>query len=197
MTDTRYKPTSSLRFYPGASLSADRKAALDNFDVEIDDVTYDDILYSTSLAFTRTVYTLLSIVEDRWGKEASHEVAHELAYRSGKSNMKKWLRRNNATEGTPELMAKLQDLLHGLRGPAHAKALTEYDHEKCVERKTGCIWHSGRPEGMESYCKYMLAGFFKAYMEVDPALECESHTCMFKGDDQCEYFFWYRKKQQE
>ncbi len=187
-----YKSTRSTRFYPGASLSAERRRKILEFEVELDDATYEDILFSTASAYTGTFYAVIALIEERWGKEAAHELVRQLGYVNCRRNMERWLRRHGQTTGSALLMSKYQDWAHGMRGPDHANAISEYDAEHARVYRTKCGWHTGRPEGAESYCRYFSEKGLDGYREADTNLKrAEIVRCMSFGDDDCEHLFWY------
>jgi hypothetical protein len=187
-----YKPTSSARFYPAITLSAERRRQILGFELDLDDVTYDDILFSTASAFTGTFYALIAIVEERWGKDAGRELANELGARNGRRNMERWLAAKGVTKGSPMLMSNFQDFQHGMRGPDHATALSTYDETHAKVYRTRCAWHNGRPEGAESYCRYFSETAVAGYGGADPALvEIRIRCCMSWGDGHCEHEFWF------
>jgi hypothetical protein len=187
-----YKPTRSARFYPGVSLSDERRRQILEFGLDLDEVTFDDILFSTASAFTGTFYALIAIVNERWGEEAGRALANELGARNGRRNMERWLAANGVAEGSPMLMSKFQDYQHGMRGPDHATALSTYDETHAKVHRTRCAWHSGRPEGGESYCRHFSETAVAGYGAADPALqEIRIKCCMSWGDGHCEHEFWF------
>jgi predicted hydrocarbon binding protein len=193
MKGKKYEPTRSNRFYPGR-ISEERARQVERFEISVDEVTVDDIVYNVSRAMTRMMYGPLAIIELRWGKQAAIEVAQELAYMLGKASYGQFLASRGRKSGTPELMSMYQDLIHALLGPAGSTSFTTYDEEKCVVVRTQCPFHTGRPEGMEGYCKYTGEGFMKGYTEVDPAfIETEQPFCLARGDDHCERTFKFKR----
>lgn len=190
-----HQPTRNLRFYPGANMSEERKRQVLNLEVPLDEVTYDDILFNTARSYTGTFYGLIAVMEKRLGKEATQDIVREMGYVGGKRNIPAWLEAHGVTEGSPALMSEYQDYAHALRGPEHASAYSEYTETVCRVARDKCGWHTGRPEGMESYCKYSSEGFLKAYRESDAALEtAEIKMCMSSGDETCEHVFTYRSQ---
>ena len=188
----KYESTRSTRFYPGAKLSEERKQRILDFDIDLDEVTVEDILFNTARAYTGTFYAVVGLIEKRWGKEAAHEIARELGGTSGRRNMEKWLRIHGVDAGSPMLMSKFQDFQHGLRGPDHANATSEYGDDRARVCRTKCGWHTGRPEGAESYCRYFSERAIGGYGAADPALhEIRISECMSWGDERCVHEFWY------
>jgi hypothetical protein len=191
-----YKPTRATRFYPGDSMSEERKQQVLNFAVPLDEVTYEDILFNTARAYTGTFYSLIAIMEERIGVEATRDIVREMGYRGGKRNIPAWLRAHGVESGSAALMSEYQDYAHAMRGPDHARAVSEYTETVCQVTRTTCGWHTGRPEGMESYCKYSSEGFLKAYRESDSALkEARIAACLSEGDDHCKHVFTYEAKE--
>lgn len=193
MSNGRYQTTKTNRFYPGR-ISEERAKQVDTRAISADEITVDDIVYAASRGTTRSIYLMLGVVEDKWGKKAAIEVAQEFTYRFAKKGYADFLKSLGRTEGTPEIMCMWQDRAHALMGPAAATAFSTYDEEKCIVTRTECPFHTGRPEGMESYCKYMGEYFMKAYTEVDPAfIGTEQPFCLSRGDDHCERVFKYKR----
>ena len=178
----KYECTRTRRFYPGR-LSEERIKQLANREVEVDDITIDDIVHS--LAKTRTVdlHLMTDVIRQKWGDQAAREFVHEWARRHARAGMESWLKRNKVSHGTPELMAEYQDLAHAVGGPAHATTFAEYDDEKCIVRRTQCVYYTFRPEGMESFCPLATEGFMQGYKEADPAFShAEKPACLGFGD---------------
>lgn len=191
MQNKKYKTTESNRFYPGR-ISLHRAQQIQNFEVSIDDFTVDDLVHAIAKSGTTILYVMFDIIEGRWGKEAAIKVFEEYSYRRAKNGYTRWLKKNGVTSGTPELMAAYQDLMHATSGPAASAAYTTYDAEKCTIIRTSCFYHTFRPEGKESLCKY-TEGFMKGYMEADPAIrKVERPKCMAYGDNCCIRTIWYK-----
>lgn len=188
----RYQPSASLRFYPAARMSEERRRKIRDLELHPEDITFDDILVNTAGAYTGTFYKVMGMVEERWGPEAVVEIVRALGFRNGKASLEKWLSNHGETEGSAELMCMYEDLAHALRGPDHANAVSEYDDHRVVVTRTRCGWHTGRPENSPSYCRYFSAGAIRGYGEADPALlEVRTVTCMSYGDQGCHHEFWY------
>jgi len=187
-----YVPTLSTRFYPGATLSDERKRQILDYELELDEVTVDDILFNTAAAYTGTFYAVVALIEERWGKDEARDIARELGARNGKRNLEKWLARHGVDRGSPMLMSKFQDFQHGMRGPDHANATSEYDEQRTRVCRTRCGWHTGRPEGAESYCRHFSETAIAGYGAADESLqEIRVVRCMSWGDGDCEHEFWY------
>jgi hypothetical protein len=187
-----YAPTRSTRFYPGAALSDERKRQILDYELELDEATVDDILFNTAAAFTGTFYAVVALIEERWGKDEARAIARELGARNGQRNLEKWLARHGVEKGSPMLMSKFQDFQHAMRGPDHANALSEYDGRRARACRSRCGWHTGRPEGAESYCRHFSETAIAGYGAADLGLhEIRVVRCMSWGDGDCEHEFWY------
>ena len=187
-----YVPTRSTRFYPGATLSDERKRQILAYELELDEATVDDILFNTAAAYTGTFYAVVALVEERWGTDEARDIARELGARNGKRNLEKWLARHGVEQGSPMLMAKFQDFQHAMRGPDHANATSEHDETRTRVCRSRCGWHTGRPEGAESYCRHFSETAIAGYGAADEGLrEIRVVRCMSWGDGGCEHEFWY------
>ena len=118
MSDTKYKPYDDLRLYPGIHLSEERKRQLDEDAIEPDELSPEDIIYKLGRMVTGTMYSLLEMVEERWGKEAARETAVEWGRRRARINLAGWMKSRGVTSLTPELWARFQDYRHINLGPA-------------------------------------------------------------------------------
>jgi hypothetical protein len=193
VTEAKYQSTRASRFYPGR-ISEERKRKVADFELTIDDLTTDDLMWGVGRNLTVAIYQLVDVVRQRWGEQAAIEVANEFVYKRAKAGFKKFLQARGRTEGSPELMSEFQDYAHSLQGPSVSTAYTWYDDEKCIVKRTGCAYHTERPEGMESLCRHMGDSFVKGYMEADPALKgSEKLKCMAFGNSYCERIFYYKK----
>jgi hypothetical protein len=182
----RYQPHEDLRFYPGGQLSDERRALLDTDAVDPDELTADDIIYKLGRMVTGTMYGLIQQIEERWGKPAAREAIFEWGRRRGRDNLARFMSAREATKLTPELLAKFQDYRHLISGPEHAYSFIQYqDSEDGVDNvvlnRTGCVFHTGRPSGMDSYSGTLGEGKWVGYAEVCPELSCEWGFCMSKG----------------
>jgi hypothetical protein len=145
---------------------------------------------------TSVIYAFLNYIEKKWGEEEAMEAARTFGYNSGKSVMTKRLQGLGKDRQTAEEMAEYQDLRHALGGTQMSHAYAEYDDEKCMVYRTQCAFHTHRPEGMKSYCHYIIDGFGKAYLEVDKGIvEHKRDKCMSRGDDYCYGGFIYGKSE--
>ena len=182
----QYRPNRDLRFYPGANLSKERRKALDDQVVEGEDLSADDIVYCLSKLATTTMYELVSQIEERWGKPAAQEVVFEWARKRGYHAIKKWAEVRGITRLTADSWARYQDLRHSMSGPVHAHSFVSYagsdDGEEIVQMdRTGCFFHTGRPEGMDSYSSYVSQGMEQGYREAFPELTFKIVRCMGEG----------------
>ncbi len=195
MSDTKYKPYDDLRLYPGIHLSEERKRQLDEDAVEPDQLSPEDIVYKLGRMVTGTMYSLLEMVEERWGKEAARETAVEWGRRRARINLAGWMKTRGVTSLTPELWARFQDYRHIISGPLHAPSYIEYSGENdLVLNRKACLFHDGRPEGMDSYCAPACDGMFVGYAEASPDFEGDMPVCMSRGtsDSRCEVHFSIR-----
>ncbi len=187
-----YTPYNDLRLYPGIHLSAERLRELDEETVEADELSSEDIVYKLARTVTGTMYGLLAHIEGRWGKEAAREIAFEWGRERARENLRRWLSRRGTDRLTPELWARFQDYRHLISGPLHAPSFISYKSEtEVVLDRTGCLFHTGRPEGMDSYCPSAADGMFVGYAEVCPGFEADMPVCMGRGtsDSRCQVRF--------
>ena len=206
-TKEKYQPTQSVRFYPGR-VSEERQKQLDNFEVDMDDLTYDDIVYCLHQTEIRTLYFLIDVVRRRWGQEAAEEVTAEWGSREGMYMYEKFLKtrgkrtRDGKIYGTAELMAMYQDMIHIYYGPTAPYCEVTYGEDWIRVVRTQCHLYNGRPEGMEGICKYfgkgLKEGMMKGYSEIDPAfIRTEKPFCLAFGDDHCDRTWYFKKMEEE
>lgn len=199
----KYQPTQSARFYPGR-VSEERKKQLENFEIDIEDLTYDDIVHCMHMTATRTLYFLIDVVRSRWGEKAAAEVANEWGRREGRYMYSKFLNthglktRDGRTYGTPELQARYQDIIHIYYGPTAPFCRATYGDDWTRVVRTQCHLHTDRPEGMESVCKYLgkslHEGMVSGYSEIDAAfVHTEKPYCMAFGAEYCDRTWYYKK----
>jgi hypothetical protein len=185
-----YRPYKELGFYPGIHLSPERKRELDEDAVEPNELTTDDIVYKLSRMITGTFYGFIRVIEDKWGKEAAREVAFEWGHQRGRENLERWMEARGVKRLTPELLARYQDYRHLISGPLLAPSFTEYEGESdLVLNRSVCLFHDGRPEGMDSYCWVYADGMYLGYKEACPELTCEHPICKSRGtskDNRCQ-----------
>lgn len=191
------KPYASnvLLFYPGRNLSAEERGRMDRYEVKIDELTVDHIVYSMSRQIENNFQTFYTVAEDLLGEEAALKLAYEIGRRYGGLGYAKLLeaygRRN---DGSPEMMALYQDLVHAIRGPKHAEALfAEHDAARCVVRRKACIYFSeSRPENGK-YTSAFEQGCFAGYRAADRnLLRVDVIRCLCRGADSCEQHWVYR-----
>ncbi len=197
--ETSYTPYNDLRLYPGIHLSEERCRQLDEDAVEPDELSTDDITYKLSRMVTGTMYGLLEVIEERWGKQAAREVTFEWARRRGRENLRRWMKERGAEHLTPELWARFQDYRHIISGPIHARSFISYEGDSdVVLNRTGCLFHDGRPEGMDSYSGTVADGKFVGYNEVCPEITSEHPICKGRGtsdSDHCQVRFSIRPQE--
>lgn len=197
MVEGKYQPTITNRFYPGR-ISEARKKQISNFEITIDQLSTDDLLWGANRNITGVLYGMFDVVRKRYGEKIAIEVANEYVTNRARSGFKKFLKSRGRTEGSPALMAEYQDFVHALQGPNPSTAFSSYDDEKCIVSRKGCTYHTDRPEGMESLCKYMGDSFVKGYMEADPALKgSKKLKCLAFDDDCCSRVFWYKDNEKK
>jgi hypothetical protein len=192
MAEKLYQPTISNRFFPGR-ISEARKKQISNFEITIDELSTDDILWGANRNITGVLYGMFEVVKQRWGEKAAIEVASDYVANRARGGFKKFLKDRGKTQGSPSLMAEYQDFVHALQGPNPSSAFSQYDDEKCIVSRKGCTYHTDRPEGMVSLCKYLGDSFIQGYMEADPALlGSEKLKCLAFDNDCCSRIFWYK-----
>ncbi len=184
--DGQYRPNRDLRFYPGANLTAERRRSLDDQAVEPEDLSTDDIVYCLSGLVTTTMYELVEQIEQRWGKEAAQEVVFEWARKRGREAIKKWAKVRGIDRLSAEAWARYQDLRHCMSGPVHAHSFVSIAEPSDTEEivlmdRTGCFFHTGRPQGMDSYSPYVSMGMELGYREAFPELTFKIVRCMGEG----------------
>ena len=188
----RYTPYSDLRLYPGIHLSDERRRQLDEDEVEADQLTTDDLFYKLGRMVTGTMYGMMELIEERWGKDAAREVAFEWGRQRARENLKQWLRTRGLKRLTPEIWARFQDYRHIISGPTHSPSFCSYQGEsEVVLNRTTCVFHNGRPEGVDSYCAPACDGMFAGYAEACPEFEGGMPVCMSRGtsDSRCQVRF--------
>ncbi len=200
----KYQCTQSARFFPGR-ISKEREKQLDNFEIDVDDLTYDDVFYCMHQTELRILYFLIDVVRRKWGEDAVKEVVSEWGAKEGAYMYAKFLKtRGKRTKdgkiyGTPELMAMYQDMIHIYYGPTAPYCQASYGDDWTRVVRTQCHQHTGRPEGMASVCKYVgstgtTTGYMKGYAAIDPAfIGSERTKCMGLGDDHCDRVWHFKK----
>jgi hypothetical protein len=175
-----------LLFYPGHSLSAEERARMDAYDIDLEEVTIDHLVYSMGRQIELNFQTFYSVAETVVGEEKALEIAYEIGRTYGGQGYAKFLAARGA-EGGPRMMALYQDLVHSIRGPKHTSALyAEHQPDRCVVRRRQCVYYNEeRPENGK-YTEAFEAGCFEGYKAADPNLrEVEVVRCRFRGDADC------------
>ena len=184
-----------LLFYPGARLGADERRRMDDYDIEIGDVTVDHLVYSLSRQVENNFQTFYAVAEELIGAERALEIAHEIGRRYGGRGYAQFLRARGRESGDPRMMALYQDLVHSIRGPKHTSALyAEHDDSRCIVRRQECIYFSEAFPENGKYTNAFEAGCFEGYKAADAnLLRVEVHRCRCRGDDACEQHWVYRE----
>ena len=183
-----------MLFYPGNRLSAEERRRMDEYDIEIDEVTLDHLIYSMSRQIENNFQTFYTVAEQVVGEEKALEIAREIGERYGGQGYAKLLAaRGKGKKGSPEMMALYQDLVHSIRGPKHAAALfAEYDDKRCVVRRKECIYFNEQTPENGKYTEAFELGCFAGYEAADDnLLRVEVHKCRYRGDGGCEQHWVY------
>jgi hypothetical protein len=181
-------------FYPGRNLSATEKKRLDQFEVDLSDLTADHIIYSLSRQVENNFQIFYSVAEDVIGEEKSLEIAFQIGLRYGGNGYSNWLKGHGyGDRGNPETMARYQDLAHSIRGPKHTAALfAEYDEFECVVRRGACIYFDENRPQNGKYTGAFERGCFDGYKAADQNLkEVVVRTCCWQGDGGCDIAWVY------
>jgi len=184
-----------LLFYPGAGLSPDERGRMDRYEVPIDEVTIDHLVYSMSRQIERNFQSFYTVAEEIVGEEKALEIAHEIGRRYGGGGYATFLDAEGSTgAGSARSMARYQDLVHSLRGPKHAAALfATHDEDRCIVRRTQCIYFSEDAPENGKYAGAFENGCFEGYRAADAnLLRVEVHRCRWQGADGCEQHWVYR-----
>jgi hypothetical protein len=180
---------------PAANLSADEKAKIDNVTFKIEELTADHVVYALWQGWMKTFNNLLAIVGEFSWDALGKKVAKTLGARQGYAQLCAFLKGKGVKRGTPELQAEYQDMLHVLRGPAHAAALwAEFDDTRCVIRRNRCLYSDGRPPGTGQCLNDYIEGFYEGYVKADPGLEKVTHTEPCCNCENCEMVFLYKSR---
>ncbi|HWL41875.1 MAG TPA: hypothetical protein VNQ73_02945 [Ilumatobacter sp.] len=162
---------------------------MDRYEVPIDEVTIDHLVYSLSKQIENNFQTFYSVAEDVVGEPAALSIANEIGRRYGGRGYATLLEAYGTPgAGSPRMMALYQDLVHSLRGPKHAAALfAEYDDERCVVRRTECIYFSEAAPQNGKYTEAFELGCFAGYVAADRhLLRVEVVQCRYQGAGGCE-----------
>jgi len=183
-----------LLFYPGARLSAEERRRMDEYDLEIADVTVDHLVYSLSRQVENNFQVFYAVAEDLIGVDKALELAQEIGRRYGGRGYAQFLAaRGHGTKGSAQLMAQYQDLVHSIRGPKHTAALyAEHTGSRCIVRRKECIYYSDAFPENGKYTNAFEAGCFEGYRAADEnLLRVEVHKCRCRGNDSCEQHWVY------
>jgi hypothetical protein len=183
-----------LLFYPGAGLSAEERRRMDEYDLEIGDVTVDHLVYSLSRQVENNFQIFYTVAEDLIGADRALELAQEIGRRYGGRGYAQFLlARGHGSNGSAQLMAQYQDLVHSIRGPKHTSALyAEHTPSRCIVRRDECIYYSDAFPENGKYTNAFEAGCFEGYRAADAnLLRVEVHRCRCRGDAGCEQHWVY------
>jgi hypothetical protein len=130
-------------------LSLAERARMDRYEVKIDELTVDHIVYSMSRQIENTFQSFYTVAEDLIGEEAALKLAYEIGRRYGGLGYSKLLEvHGRGNDGSPEMMALYQDLVHAIRGSKHAEALfAEHDGARaasCAARRASASARAAR-----------------------------------------------------
>lgn len=189
--------TNHMLFYPGARLTADERGRMDRYEIPIDEVTVDHLVYSMSRQIENNFQSFYTIAEEVVGVEQALEIAKSIGRRYGGGGYATFLKAKGREEGdgSAEMMALYQDLVHSLRGPKHAAALfATWDESRCVVKRRECIYFSEAAPQNGKYAGAFEAGCFEGYMAADRnLLRVEIKHCVWQGgNDGCEQHWVYR-----
>jgi hypothetical protein len=184
-----------LLFYPGARLSAEDRRRMDEYDLEIGDVTIDQLVYSLSRQIENNFQVFYTVAEELAGEEKALEIAFQIGLRYGGLGYAQFLRARGREVGGPRMMALYQDLVHSIRGPKHTAALyAEHDESRCVVRRKECIYYSDAAPQNGKYTGAFEAGCFAGYKAADSSLlRVEVHRCRCRGDAECEQHWVFQE----
>lgn len=185
-----------LLLYPGANLSQAEKDKIDNYTLELHEITGDHLVYSLSRQVEKNFQTFYSIAEEVIGEEQALAIAEEIGSRYGGGGYAKWLESHGYEgRGTPRTMARYQDLVHAIRGPKHTAALfAEYDDERCVVKRNQCIYFDEDFPKNGKYTGAFERGCFTGYKRADANIaEIQVMTCRWQGDSGCEIHWIFDK----
>jgi hypothetical protein len=184
----------ALLFYPGRRLTDEQKRKMDEYEIDIGEVTVDHLIYSMSRQIENNFQTFYTVAESVEGEEKALENAREIGERYGGQGYAKLLEvQGKGNEGSPRMMALYQDLVHSIRGPKHAAALyAEYDDKRCVVRRKECIYYNEQNPQNGKYTEAFELGCFAGYKAADKnLLRVEVHKCRYRGDGGCEQHWVY------
>jgi hypothetical protein len=185
-----------LLFYPGRQLSAEERRRIDEYDLEIGDVTVDQLVYSLGRQIENNFQTFYTVAEDIVGEEKALEIAREIGRRYGGRGYAQLLESRGMSVGSPRMMALYQDLVHSIRGPKHVSALyAEHDDERCIVRRAECIYYNEEHPENGKYTGAFEGGCFQGYVEADENLErVDTIRCRWRGDADCEQHWVFKNR---
>jgi hypothetical protein len=186
-----------LLFYPGAGLSAEERRRMDEYDLEIADVTVDHLVYSLSRQVENNFQVFYAVAEELIGVDRALELAQEIGRRYGGRGYAQFLAaRGHGAKGSAQLMAQYQDLVHSIRGPKHTAALfAEHTGSRCIVRRKECIYYSDAFPENGKYTNAFEAGCFEGYRAADEnLLRVEVYKCRCRGNDSCEQHWVYAEE---
>ena len=183
-----------LLFYPGRMLRDEEKRRMDNYEIEIDEVTIDHLVYFMGKQIENNFQTFYTVAEEIVGEEKALEIAREIGLRYGGKGYETLLKAKGlGRNGSARMMALYQDLVHSVRGPKHASALyAEHDEKRCVVKRKECIYYSEANPENGKYTEALELGCFEGYKAADEnLLRVEVHKCRYRGDAGCEQHWVY------
>jgi len=200
MSERKQEPYANdpLLFYPGRRLSDEEKRRIENYDIEIDEITVDHLIYSMSKQIENNFQTFYSVAEEIVGEEKALAIAHEIGLRYGGKGYETLLKAKGlGRDGSARMMALYQDLVHSIRGPKHTSALyAEHDEKRCVVRRKECIYFSEQHPENGKYTEALELGCFEGYKAADQnLLRVEVHKCRYRGDAGCEQHWVYEESE--
>jgi hypothetical protein len=178
-----------LLFYPGGNLSPAERRKIDDYTLELHEITGDHLVYALSRQVEKNFQTFYSLAEEVVGEQRALEIAEAIGSRYGGTGYATWLASHGYEgAGTPQTMARYQDLVHAIRGPKHTAALfAHYDDERCVVRRNACIYFDDDVPDNGKYTGAFERGCFAGYKRADENIvDIEVLTCRWRGDAGCE-----------
>jgi hypothetical protein len=185
-----------LLFYPGAGLTEAERARMDEYRIPIDEVTVDHLVYAMSKQIENNFQIFYTVAEELVGEAKALEIAREIGRRYGGQGYARLLEAHGTPgAGSAREMALYQDLVHSIRGPKHAAALfAEHDDERCVVKRTDCIYYDENRPDNGKYTGAFESGCFEGYCASDEnLLRVEVHACRWKGDAGCEQHWVFKE----
>jgi hypothetical protein len=187
--------TDPLLFYPGRRLSADERGKMDRYELPIDRITVDHLVYSMGKQIETNFQTFYTVAEDLIGEESALALAREIGRRYGGQGYARLLEAHGRPGvGEPREMALYQDLVHSIRGPKHVAALfAEYDDDRCIVRRTECVYFNEDTPQNGKYTEAFESGCFEGYVAADAnMLRVDVIKCRYRGDAGCEQHWVFK-----